>query len=184
MKKLLSYFLRGLLIFVPIVFTVFVLWWAFKGLDNTFRNIFKITIPGAGILGTILVIIIIGFLASNFAGRKFFAFIDSVFKKLPLVKLLYNSIKDLIEAFAGEKKRFDKPVLVTLSKDSGVKVVGFVTREDLSQLGLHGYVAVFLPQAYNYAGNTLIVPKEAVQPLNIDSSEAMGFVISGGVSGK
>jgi len=181
MKTILNYFLRGLLIFVPIAVTVFVLLWAFTGLDKIFRTLLRISIPGLGTLITIAVIFLIGFLASNFVGRKLFSLVEKVFTKVPLVKLLYGSIKDLVEAFAGEEKKFDKPVIASLGQ-GGAKVMGFVTKETLTHLGLTDYVAVYLPQSYNFAGNVLMFPKDAVQPLDINGSEAMTFIVSGGVA--
>jgi uncharacterized membrane protein len=132
---------------------------------------------------TVVLITVIGFVASNFLGRKLFGLVEKVFTGLPLVKLLYSAAKDMIEAFAGERKSFDKPVLAAVAPGSSVKVLGFVTRDSLENLGLPGYVAVYLPQSYNFAGNVLLFPKEAVQPVNIESSQAMAFIVSGGVSG-
>ena len=189
MKRTLNYFLRGLLITVPVGLTVLLLVYVFKGLDSIFGKLFaKITtIPGLGVLLGLLVslalITLIGFVASNFLGRKLFALIDRLFTKLPLVKMLYSALKDLVEAFAGEKKRFDKPVLVTLGSADGAKIVGFLTRQSLESLGIEDHVAVYLPQSYNFAGNVLIFPSRAVKPLTIESSEAMAFIVSGGVSG-
>ena len=179
MKTILKYFLRGLLIFVPIAITVFILVWVFRTLDG----LFKIDVPGLGIAITVVVIFLIGFVASNFVGEKIFAMIDRMFTKLPLVKLLYTSIKDLIEAFAGEKKKFNRPVLVTLV-ENGPKALGFITRDSMENIGLADHVAVYLPQSYNFAGSVLIFPTDTVKPLDIDSTEAMAFIVSGGVSGK
>jgi uncharacterized membrane protein len=184
MKKIVNYFLKGLLVFVPIVVTIFVIIWAFTGLDNVFRKLLKIPIPGLGILATIGAIFLIGFLASNFVGKKLFGIVETIFTKVPLVKLLYGSIKDIVEAFAGEKKKFDKPVVVSLTGGDGPKVAGFITSESLENLGLNDYSAVYLPQSYNFAGNVLLFKKESIQPLDIDSSKAMSFIVSGGVSGK
>ena len=183
MKAILKYFLRGLLIFVPIAITVFILIWAFGTLDTMCRGLFKIDVPGLGIAITIVAIFLIGFVASNFLGGKIFAMIDRMFTKLPLVKLLYNSIKDLIEAFAGEKKKFNRPVLVTLI-ENGAKAIGFITRDSMENIGLADHVAVYLPQSYNFAGSVLIFAANTVKPLDIDSTEAMAFIVSGGVSGK
>lgn len=183
MKKLLNYFLKGLLIFAPIALTVFVFWWVFTSLDKIFRTLFRIPIPGLGLLVTLAMITFIGFAASNFLGRKFFELIENIFTKVPLVKLIYSAVKDMIEAFAGEKKSFDKPVLAALTPNSSAKVVGFVTRDCLDNLGLKDYVAVYMPQSYNFAGNVLLFPKESVQPLDIESSKAMAFIVSGGLSG-
>jgi uncharacterized membrane protein len=119
MKKIVNYFLKGLLVFVPIAVTIFIITWAFTCLDKIFRDLLRIPIPGLGILVTISVIFLIGFLASNFVGRKLFGLVEKVFTKVPLVKLLYGSIKDIVEAFAGEKKKFDKPVVVSLAGSDG-----------------------------------------------------------------
>ena len=182
MKTIVKYFLRGLLICVPILVTVFILLWAFTGLDKVFRDLLRIPFPGLGILATISAIFIIGLLASNFLGRKLFGIVEKVFTKLPLVKLLYGSIKDIVEAFAGEEKKFDKPVIASLGA-GGVKVMGFVTSQSMENIGLTDYVAVYLPQSYNFAGNVLLFKKDSIQPLEIDSAKAMSFIVSGGVSG-
>ena len=183
MKKLVDYFIKGLLVFVPIALTIFLLVFVFTRLDAAFGRLFHRNTPGLGLLLTVVLITVIGFFASNFLGRKLFGLVERVFTGLPLVKLLYSAAKDMIEAFAGEKKSFDRPVLASVSPGSGVKIVGFVTRDSLDNLGISDYVAVYLPQSYNFAGNVLLFPKDAVQPLNIDSSQAMAFIVSGGVSG-
>ncbi|MGR3174032.1 MAG: DUF502 domain-containing protein [Candidatus Scalindua sp.] len=179
MKRLMNYFLKGLLVFVPVALTVFTIVLAFTKLDG----LLKIPIPGLGLLITILFITLIGFFASNFVGKKFFTLIDGLFTRLPVVKMLYSAIKDLIGAFAGDKKSFDKPAIVELTP-GGAKAVGFITRDSLEFLSLSDHVAVYFPQSYNFAGSVLIFPSERVTPVDIDSSEAMAFVVSGGVSGK
>jgi uncharacterized membrane protein len=184
MKTLISYFLRGLLVFVPIAVTLYIFWWVFTGLDGQFRKLFRLNVPGAGLLVTVALIIFVGFMASNLVGRKLLAFVDRIFNQLPLVKLLYGSVKDLVNAFTGEKKRFDKPVLVTLGSGLNAKVLGFVTRETLENFNLTDYVAVYLPQSYNWSGLVLLFPKQAVQPLDLPSADVMAFIISGGVAGK
>jgi uncharacterized membrane protein len=185
MKTILKYFLRGLLIFVPVGLTIFIIVYVFTSLDKLFRELLPfISIPGLGLLVTIGGIFLIGLFASNFVGKKLFGLLDKVFTNVPLVKMLYSAIRDLVEAFAGEKKKFDKPVLVTLGPGCDAKVVGFMTRENLENLGLKNHVAVYLPQSYNFAGNVLLFPKEAVKPLDIESSEAMTFIVSGGVAGE
>ena len=183
MKSILKYFLRGLLVFVPVGLTIFILVYVFTSLDKLFSKLFPITFPGMGFIVTIGGIFLIGLFASNFVGKKLFGLLDKILNKVPLVKMLYGAIRDLVEAFAGEKKKFDKPVLVTLGPNSYAKVVGFMTRENLENLGLKDHVAVYLPQSYNFAGNVLLFPKEAVKPLDIESSEAMTFIVSGGVAG-
>jgi len=178
-----NYFLKGLLIFVPVALTIFTIIWVFTKLDSLFGKTLGISIPGLGLVITVAIITSIGFLASNFVGKKFFTLVDKVFAKLPLVKMLYSAIKDMIEAFAGEKKSFDKPVLVELTA-AGPKAVGFITRKSLEFLSLADHVAVYFPQSYNFAGSVLIFPAEQVKPLDVDSAEVMAFIVSGGVSVK
>ena len=189
MKRFLKYFLRGLLVFVPLGLTIFIIAYVFKSLDTPFSKLLPfIQDTGlrflVGLLVTIGGIFLIGLFASNFVGKKLFGLVDKLFANVPLVKMLYSAIRDLVEAFAGEKKKFDKPVLVTLGPGCDAKVVGFMTRENLDNLGLKDHVAVYLPQSYNFAGNVLLFPKEAVKPLDIESSEAMTFIVSGGVAGE
>jgi uncharacterized membrane protein len=101
---------------------------------------------------------------------------------MPVAKMIYSSIKDLVNAFVGEKKQFNQPVLVSLSPDGAVRVMGFVTRENMAVIGLEGDVAVYIPQSYNFAGNLIIVPAEQVTLLAVESGKAMAFIVSGGVS--
>jgi len=179
-KRLTKYFFEGLLFLVPVAVTVYVFYMAFVKIDN-FINL---PVPGAGFLVTIAIVTIIGFLASNILTRRLLGLLDKVFNRLPLIKLLYSSIKDLVGAFVGDKKSFDKPVLVTLSGDGCVKSAGFVTRESMEEWGLADQVAVYLPQSYNFAGNLILVPKDRVTPLDAESGKVMTFIVSGGVSGK
>lgn len=181
MRKLVNYFIKGLVIFVPMALTIFVFVWAFTSLDSIFQR--WISVPGLGILLIVVVICLIGFLASNFVGKRLFGLVERIFTGLPLVKLLYSAVKDMIEAFAGDKRSFDKPVIATIGPGGAAKVVGFITRESLDHLGLKDHVAVYMPQSYNFAGNVVLLPKEAVKPLDIESSQAMAFIVSGGVSG-
>jgi uncharacterized membrane protein len=102
--------------------------------------------------------------------------------RLPFVRLLYSSTRDLLNAFVGEKRRFDKPVLVTPYPGGVARALGFVTQESLSTLGLADHVTVYLPQSYNFAGSLLIFPAGAVVPLDADSADVMAFIVSGGVT--
>ncbi|WGV62282.1 DUF502 domain-containing protein [Brevibacillus brevis] len=187
MKRFIRYFLEGLLFVIPLAVTIYILYWIFTTVDNWFYRLvhkwFNLQIPGLGVLLTILGITIIGFLASNVLTRGVLSLVSTVFEKVPFIKLIYTSIKDLIGAFVGEKKSFDKPVLVALSKDGNAKAIGFITKESLDSFGLTDHVAVYLPQSYNFAGNLLLFPSDQVQLLDTESSEVMAFLVSGGVSG-
>jgi uncharacterized membrane protein len=178
MKRLTRYFFNGLIFLVPVVATIYVIYIIFIKIDK----IFKFPVPGTGFLITIFLITFLGFIGSNFLTRRLVNLVDIMFSRLPLIKMIYTSVKDLISAFVGEKRAFDKPVAVTLSSESNMRVIGFVTNESLSELGLADTVAVYLPQSYNFAGNLIIVPKDQVTPLSADSASIMKFIVSGGVT--
>ena len=178
MKRLVNYFLRGLVLVAPIAITVYVLWIVFRTIDGWLG----IPIPGVGFLLTFAVITLVGFMASTLVARGLLGLLERVMTRLPFVRLLYTSTKDLLDAFVGERRRFDKPVLVTLVAGQGAKALGFVTQQSLDRLGLVDHVTVYFPQSYNFAGNLLVYPASQVARLEADSSEVMAFIVSGGVT--
>jgi uncharacterized membrane protein len=179
MKKIAAYFAQGLLFLIPIVATVYVLYIIFLRIDQ----IFKFTIPGLGFLLTFALVTIIGFLVSTVIARGAANIVDRLFSRMPIGKMIYSSVKDLMNAFVGDKKQFNRPVLVNLLPGSGVQVMGFVTRESLVDLTAAESVAVYLPQSFNFGGSVIIAPRDQVIPLEIESGKAMAFIVSGGVSG-
>lgn len=178
MRRLLFYFIRGLVITVPTVVTG----WLFYQMFTKVDSLLGISIPGVGFLVTLVAITLVGFLGSNLLTRGLVAAVESGIERLPLVRLVYNATKDLIGAFVGEKKRFDKPVVVSLTPDGAVRGLGFITQESLEQLGSLDAVVVYFPQSYAFAGWTFIVPVSRVQRLDASSSDFMAFVVSGGVT--
>lgn len=181
-----KYFLRGLLAVVPVTVTVYIVWLVVTTLDRwlAIEALLPRPIPGAGLVLTLILITLVGFLAGNFATRWVFSTLDEALGRVPFVKLIYTSLKDLIDAFVGDRKRFDKPVRVFMDDGVGLAVLAFQTRDDLSLIGLPDHVAVYFPQSYNFAGNVLIVPKSRVEPVDLDSTTVMTFIVSGGVSGE
>jgi uncharacterized membrane protein len=188
MKQLLKYFISGLLFLVPFGVCVYVVYLIFFWVDSLVRKPLESTlgwwVSGLGVVISLAVIIAVGALSSMFITRPFMQFIERMIGRLPLIKLLYQSIKDLIGAFVGDKKKFDKPVLITLIPGGGAKIMGFITAESLEFLSLKDKVAVYCPQSYNFAGMTIVVGRDQITPLEADSSEVMAFIVSGGVSGR
>ncbi len=177
-RKVAKYFLRGLIIVAPAVVTLYITWLLISWVDN----LVPLGIPGLGILVTVLLITAVGALASTFVTRTLLDGVDQLLERVPFVRLLYTSSKDLLNAFVGEHRRFTKGVMVPLAPGSPTAVLGFVTAESLEHLGIQGYVAVYLPQSYNFAGNLILVPPDQVTPVAGDSVELMSFIVSGGVS--
>ena len=178
-RKIIRYFFNGTLFIVPLIATIYTFVFSFQWLDSRL----SLPYPGVGFIIIISVITLFGYFTSNFAFNTIESWFDGFISRIPLVKLIYTSVKDLIEAFVGEKKKFNKPVLVTLDKVNHLHRIGFITQQDLSELGLSDMVVVYFPQSYAFAGDHFVVPKEHVKPLNISGATAMKFIVSGGVSG-
>ena len=179
MKKIVSYFLQGVLYTVPITVTGFVIYKIFVLIDG----IIPFQIPGLGLVVILVLLTILGFLGSTIIGNPISAYLNRLVAKAPLVKIIYSAVQDLLQAFVGKKKSFDKPVLVKLEKDSDVRKLGFITQEDLNDLGIEGgMVAVYLPHSYAWSGNQFIVPVENVTRLNVSAATVMKFIVSGGVT--
>ena len=180
MKRLLGYFLRGLVVLAPLAVTVYVCVLVFRTIDGWLG----LPYPGAGFVATVALVTLVGFLASSLLAQalaRLLAIVERALTRLPFVRLLYTSTKDLLNAFVGERRRFDRPVAIALVGE--VRALGFVTSPDLARLRLPGMIAVYLPQSYNFAGNLVVVPAALVAPLAADSADVMAFVVSGGVTG-
>ncbi len=191
MKKLANYFFQGLLFVVPAVVTFYVVYMSILWMDNLLPIKVPLAVPGAddielpglGILIILAVITFLGYLGTRFVKNPFFLMFESLMEKTPLLKVIYSSVKDLIEAFVGEKKRFNEPVLVTVNSNPSVQRFGFITENDLSQLGLaKEKMAVYLPFSYGFNGQLVVVDATQVQKLDASGTEMMKFVISGGVT--
>ncbi len=178
MNTLAKSFAKGLLVLVPILVTLWVVWFVVSTLDGWlhFRT------PGVGLVLTLGLITAVGFGASARIGQTIFGAIEKAVCRLPVVKLVYASLKDLLNAFVGDKRTFNKPVLVDLMPENGIKVLGFVTCESFADSQLTGHMAVYLPQSYNFAGNLVVVPKERVRTIDADGAQFMAFIVSGGVA--
>jgi uncharacterized membrane protein len=168
-----------MLFIVPVAVTVYVIYFSFSWLDN----LLGLPYPGVGFAIIIAAITVFGYLTSNIVFQTFSNWFDHVINRIPMVKLIYSSIKELIGAFVGDKRKFSKPVLVLLNKENNLHQIGFVTQSDLSELGLKDMISVYLPHAYNFSGDHFVISKDRVKPLNISGPVAMKYVVSGGVSG-
>jgi uncharacterized membrane protein len=177
MNALVRNFLKGCLVLVPAVGTAYVLFLLFTKIDS----LLPLPIPGLGFVVTLTLIVSVGALASNVVVKRFLRAVDRIVLGVPFVRLVYRSLRDVLSMFVGQNQRFNRPVLVALSRESGPKLVGFVTHDDLAAFGLFDHVAVYLPQAVSFSGNVMLVPRELVTPLAIANAELMAFVVSGGL---
>jgi uncharacterized membrane protein len=191
MRRVLNYFLQGLLITVPITVTFYVLIEAVLWIDDLIPlsipvklpGVERFDLPGVGLVLLFVGVTLLGYFGSMLVANPLFSFLGKMMEQTPLLKVIYTSVKDLVEAFVGEKKRFTQPVLVTVAHDPKIERIGFVTGYDLTQIGVSdGKVAVYLPFSYGFNGQLIIVNSENVVKLNASGTDMMKFVISGGVT--
>lgn len=178
-RKLIRYFLQGILFVGPISITVFIMYKMFMFVDG----LIDIEIPGLGMLIVFGSITLLGALASTIFAKPLFDLLENLINHLPVVKVLYSSLKDFMDAFVGKDKKFTQPVLILTSGESNLHMIGFVTKPDMSEIGLPGMAAVYFPHSYNFSGNVYLVSKEFIKPIAASSTEVMKFVVSGGVAG-
>jgi len=184
MKRFLRYFLQGLLLILPIGFTIYIIFVAVSWIDNIIPRISGMEMyPGVGLAIILGVITLIGFIGSSLAAKPVFTFFENQIYRIPLVNLIYSSVKDLTGAFLGDKNKFNQPVMVLWNHDTNAHRIGFITESDLKHIELADKVAVYFPDSYNISGNLFLVPKDKVVLLHIPGAEVMKFVVSGGVSG-
>lgn len=196
-KKLIQIFFQGLIILAPIVITAWAVISLFNFIDGILPNLLNLlfpgilrsdafgypkSIPGLGFLVVIAIVMLVGYISSTFIVSKLVELFDNILERTPGVKIIYTTVKDFFEAFAGNKRKFDKAVLVSIEAID-VWRVGFITHEELSEFGLNEFIAVYVPQSYAFAGHLYMVKRERVRILSdVTSSDAMKFAISGGVT--
>lgn len=189
-SKLFHYFLQGLLIIAPVAITGYAIYWIISSIDSLLpifttedkNGTIQVRNYGLGFVIIIATICLIGYLSAFFIKLKMFSLFDSLLQKTPGIRFIYTTVKDFFEAFAGEKKKFNKPVLANID-DNDVWRIGFLTRGQMNDFGFSEYVAVYIPASYSIAGNVYLLPRNRIRPItNINAADAMKFAISGGVS--
>ncbi len=195
-RKLFRYFLQGLIILAPITITFWAVLSLFNWVDSILPDFIHRLfprlaldengnprrIPGLGFILVIGIVFLVGYVSSSFIVSKLVELFDKILEKTPGIKIIYSTIKDFFEAFAGNRRKFDRAVLVSIASPD-IWQIGFITHEELSEFGLQEYISVYIPQSYAFAGHLYFVKKERVRLItDITSTEAMKFAISGGVT--
>ncbi len=184
MKYILRYFLQGLLLVIPACFTIYLIVSLVLWIDKILPRLFEIELfPGAGIVILLAFITLMGVIGSSIIARPAFNFVEYYMYKVPLINLVYSSTKDVIGAFVGDKKKFNRPVLVKLNKTEEIYRIGFITRESLDTIKIKDMLAVYFPDSYGFTGNLYVVSKECITEIDASSAEVMKLIVSGGVSG-
>ena len=160
MKKIINYFLQGLLYIVPIAVTSYVAIWVLKSIDG----ILPFQFPGLGLIIIITLITLTGFIGTRIISNPINSFFQNLLKKAPLLQTIYTAVKDLMSTFVGNKKGFNQAVFVRIFNNSTIERIGFITNEDLASLNINkGRVLVYIPHSYNFSGNLFVVERKYIQ---------------------
>ncbi len=192
MKKIMRKLLAGLATILPVVITVYVLYWLATSAEKFLGRLIRLALPegwywpGMGITASVILIFIIGLLMQAWMVRSLVAWGERIVLRIPLIKTVYGAVRDLISFVTqGHDSGLRQVVAITIG-DANIKLIGFVTREDLTgfpeEIGGQDMIAVYLPMSYQLGGYTVIVPRSAVKPVDISLEEATRFVLTGGVA--
>ncbi len=186
MKSLFRYFLQGLIYVIPIGVTLYILYLIVRFILSLVVKLDFIDMGWSGkisaLVGTVLLICLIGYYGQKLLSSPLTKMAIGYINRVPLVRVIYTSVRDLMNAFVGKERKFGTAVLVKLDSEGLVQRIGFITAEDLSQLSIKDHVAVILPNSYGLLGELLIVPTASITKIDANSADIMKFIVSGGVT--
>ncbi|MEI6680201.1 MAG: DUF502 domain-containing protein [Mariniphaga sp.] len=187
MKKLVTYFIQGLLLVAPLGLTGYIVYRIFMFTDGLLSAYlierFNVKTPGLGILIIFVFLVLLGMVGETILARPIKKIINRILTKTPFLKLIYSSINDLISAFIGKERKFHRPVLILINKENNLWKIGFITQDTPLNIEGNEIITVYCPFSYGFSGEIYFVPETSIKPLSIPPSEAMKFIVSGGVSG-
>jgi uncharacterized membrane protein len=184
--------LTGLITLVPVILTFYLLYWFVLTTESFLGNVIRSSTseafyrPGMGVIAGLIVAFFVGLFMQTIIAKQLLAAVERLLKRLPIVKSVYLSIRDLLDYFSSEKKKdFDQVVSVTWG-DTGMQIIGLVTQADMTQMPV-GFdqkdsLLVYIPMSYGIGGFAVLVPRSATKPLNMSMEDAMRFALTAGVT--
>jgi len=195
--RILYFFFQGLVVLAPIVITAWTVVSLFNFIDDILPNLLHVMfpdfvvldvrgypkkIPGLGFLVAVMLVLMVGYISSTFIVGKLLQWFDNILERTPGIKIIYSTVKDFLEAFAGNKRKFNQPVLVSIEA-ADVWRIGFITQQSMVNFGLKDHVAVYVPHSYAFSGVTFLVKRDRIRQVeDVSSADALKFIISGGVT--
>lgn len=183
--------ITGLIALLPVVLTIYLLYWLAVSSEQVMGNALRFVLPnsiyfpGLGMLAGVLFVFLIGLLMNAYLVRKTFALGERLLYRLPLIKTIYGAFRDFFDFFSPKKEGLGKVVAINLN---GMELVGFVTQSDPQRLPPsfreRNRVLVYLPMSYMVGGYTVLVPESELRPLQMNRDEAMRFILTAGITGK
>lgn len=183
--------LTGLITILPILLTLYLLYWFVVSTEAALGNIIRFILPnafywpGMGVLAGLALVFFIGLLMHVYVVQRIFEKAEQILYHTPLIKSVYRAIRDFFHYFSSsEDKEFQQVVAVTF--DNGMQLVGFVTQavpENLpADLNNNDSVLVYLPLSYMIGGYAIMVPRQSIRALDMSMEEAMRFTLTAGVA--
>ena len=186
MKRIIGYFLQGLLYLGPIAVTIYIIFEAFNFIDGLLEDyisyVFGYKLPGLGLLIILIFLTLLGYLGQTILASPFKLILKKFILRIPPINLIYSSLSDLFSAIVGKERKFTRPVLVKIQENADLERIGFITEDELDEFGVADKVAVYFPFSYAISGELMIVPKKNIPRLNIPASVALKFIVSGGIT--
>lgn len=185
MKYINQIFFKGLIVVLPITLTFYLLIWASVKVESIFGSTLELLlgqwlyIPGLGIVVTLILIFLVGLLVNNYITGRFFSWLSNTMEKVPLIKVIYNPLKDLMALIPGrsDKNKPQRVVLVPMPA-MGVDVLGLVTREELEELPGSNLISVYIPLSYMLGGITVLIEREKVKKVDMQVDQALKLSVT------
>ena len=191
-RKIRSAIVRGLVVVLPIGFTIWLLWWIGSSTEALLRTLILLVIPperylpGMGIVAALVLLLAAGTFFNALLVQSALAAWERFLDRIPVVKTIYGATRDFVKLLPTGGKRRDLRRVV-LARFGEAQVIGFVTQDDASELGIveakDDLVAVYFPMSYQIGGYTALLPRSRVEPLDLPVESAMRLVLTGGISG-
>lgn len=189
LKILKKTFINGLVALLPIIITIALIVWTLGFIENFFGYIIRRIIgdqnylPGLGIVLGLIMVFLAGAFLNAWTIKKFYHRVEELMKRIPFIKTLYGSVRDLMNFF-GDKNR-KKGTMVVMVTIANTRLMGIVTKENFEDsppgLGMPDEVAVYLPMSYQIGGYTILIPRSHIHPIDMSVEEAMRFTVTAGM---
>jgi len=189
MTRLAKIFLTGLVTLLPVLVTVYLVYWLAVSLELAMAGLVRLTplapyyAPGFGVAMGVVVVLAVGMLMSTLLARRLWGWLEASIRKVPLIRSIYGALRDFTSYFASSDEAEFRQVVEIRFKGGG-RLLGFLTRDQApAELTAEGEeaVVVYLPMSYQIGGHTLVLPKERVRPVDMSFEEAMRFILTAGV---
>ena len=192
MNHLTRTFITGLVVTLPVAATLYLLYWATLATERTLDGVLlfvlpeEVYFPGQGLALGVVLVFLVGLMMRTWVARKVFAWAEGLMYRVPVVKSVYGALRDFADFLSRPQKQGAQQVVLVRLGDTNLRVMGFVTRDDLAglppEMGDPGLILVYMPMSYQVGGYTALIPRAAVQPIDMSFEEAMRFTLTAGLS--